>query len=268
MSMNLARLFVPRLLLSAASVLTALAVFAQQAPPTATAEQLAKYDLNKDGSLDADELVTLQADQAKAAATPVQTSAAGTADETVQLSPFEVREANNGYYAATTMSGTRLNARIEDLASSISVVTKQQMSDFAMLDINDVFNYESSTEGTGNYTAFEVDRNGMVTDQIQNNPQGANRIRGIGSANMAVDNFATSGRVPIDPINIDAIEISRGPNSSIFGLGEGSGTVNMVASSANLSRKSSTAEVRFDDLGGWRTSLDINRPLIPGKPGS
>jgi outer membrane receptor protein involved in Fe transport len=33
--------------------------------------------------------------------------------------------------------------------------------------------------------------------------------------------------VPIDPINIDAVEISRGPNSNIFGLGQGSGTVNI-----------------------------------------
>ena len=34
------------------------------------------------------------------------------------------------------------------------------MTDLALLDINDVFRYEASTEGTGNYTAFEVDRNG------------------------------------------------------------------------------------------------------------
>jgi hypothetical protein len=107
----------------------------------------------------------------------------------------------------------------------------------------------------------------MVTDQIQNNPQGANRIRGIGAANISLDNFATSGRVPIDPINVDAVEISRGPNSSIFGLGDGSGTVNMVASSANFSRSSTTVEGRLDDRGGWRTSLDVNRPLIKGKLG-
>src|SRR6185503_5328605 len=102
---------------------------------------------------------------------------------------------------------------------------------------------------------------------IQNNPQGANRIRGIGAANISLNNFATSGRVPLDPINIDAVEISRGPNSSIFGLGEGSGTVNMVGSTANLSRQTSTVELRFDDIGGWRTSLDINRPILRGKLG-
>ena len=243
------------------------ALHAQAVSAAPTAAQLAKYDTNKNGRLDPAETAAMQADEARArgavASAPAGTTATG--EETVQLSPFEVREANNGYYAANTMSGTRLNTKIEDLAASISVVTKQQMADFAMLDINDVFAYEANTEGTGNYTAFEVDRNGMVTDQIQNNPQGANRIRGIGSANIAVDNFASSGRVPIDPINIDAIEISRGPNSNIFGLGEGSGTVNMVASTANLNRASSVAEMRFDDLGGWRTSLDLNRPLLRGK---
>ena len=39
------------------------------------------------------------------------------------------------------------------------------MSDFAMLDINDVFLYEASTEGTGNYTDFDVDHNGMCHGQ-------------------------------------------------------------------------------------------------------
>src|SRR5258707_13471922 len=111
------------------------------------------------------------------------------------------------------------------------------MADFAMLDLNDIFNYEANTEGTGNYPAFEIDRNGMVADNIQNNPQGANRIRGVGAANLALDNFATSGRVPIDPINIDGVEISRGPNSNIFGLGQGPGTGNLTAPMAPLNRE-------------------------------
>ena len=183
----------------------------------------------------------------------------------VQLSPFEVRADNTGYHSSSVMSGTRLNSKIEDLASSISVVTKQQMLDFAMLDINDLFNYEASTEGTGNYTAISFDSSGQVTDEVQDDPHGSNRIRGMGRANIAMNNFATSGRVPIDPINIEAVEISRGPNSNIFGLGGGAGTVNLVAASANLARRSATAVVRFDDVGGWRRSLDLNYPLIRNK---
>ena len=53
-----------------------------------------------------------------------------------------------------------------------------------------------------------------VTDRRSRQSAGANRIRGIGSANISMGNFGTSGRVPIDPINIDGIEISRGPNAN------------------------------------------------------
>jgi hypothetical protein len=255
-----------RLLLPAVFAACLPVAVAQQAPaPAVTAAELARYDTNRNGRLDPDELAALQADQARTGLVPATSSSS--ANDAVVLSPFEVKEDTTGYYAANTVSGTRFNTNIADLAASISVVTKQQMADFAMLDINDIFMYEANTEGIGNYTAFEVDRNGMVTDQIQDNPQGANRVRGIGPANIAIDNFASSGRVPIDPISIDAVEISRGPNSNIFGLGEGSGTVNLVPASANFSRASTTAEARIDDLGGWRTSLDINRPLVRGKVG-
>jgi hypothetical protein len=258
-----------RLIILPALVLLGGRSFAQQAPaPTVDARTLAKYDLNKNGRLDPDETAAMQADEARASSAATGGGANGSAaasGDTVTLSPFEVKEANNGYYASNTMSGTRLSSKLEDLASSISVVTKQQMQDFAMLDINDIFAYEASTEGTGTYTAFEVDRNGMVSDQVQNNPQGSNRIRGIGAANISLGNFATSGRVPIDPIAIEGVEISRGPNSNLFGLGEGSGTVNLLPATANINRETTTAELRFDDWGGWRTSLDLNRPLVKNK---
>jgi hypothetical protein len=45
------------------------------------------------------------------------------------------------------MSGTRLNTKVEDLASSLTVITKEQMSDFALLDLNDIFLYEAGHRG-------------------------------------------------------------------------------------------------------------------------
>lgn len=185
--------------------------------------------------------------------------------ETLILSPFEVVSDTRGYFSANTMSGTRLNTRIEDLASSISVVTKEQMSDFAMLDINDIFLYTAGTEGTETYTDLTVDRNGQITDNSQGNPNGANRIRGISSANISYGNFETSGRTPIDPMIIDGVEVSRGPNANVFGLGNPSGTVNQVPSNANTSRNHYTVKARGDSYGGWRSSFDLNRVLIKNK---
>jgi hypothetical protein len=186
-------------------------------------------------------------------------------DEVVTLSPFEVQAETKGYFQANTMSGTRLNSKIEDLGQSISVMTKEQMADFAMLDINDVFDYMASTEGTGSYSQFDTDRTGAVVDQVSLDPNNANRVRGIGNANIAFDNIATTGRVPVDPLWLDSIEVSRGPNANIFGLGNASGTVNQVPATANLTRDFSRVQVRGDSYGGWRGSLDVNRTLIAHK---
>ena len=233
-------------------------VISATAPSAAT---LAKYDKNKDGKLDAAETAAMDADMKKAV--PVETKPAGN-DEAVQLSPFEVTSDTKGYYASNTMSGTRFNTKLEDLASSITVVTKEQMSDFAMLDINDVFLYTAGTEGTGTYTDYTIDRNGSVSENVSLNPQGANRVRGIGSANVSLGNFETMGRTGIDPTVLDAVEVSRGPNANVFGLGNPSGTVNQVTASANFSRDRSQLQIRGDDWGGYRTSLDLNRVIKKG----
>lgn len=186
-------------------------------------------------------------------------------DEPIMLSPFEVVDDSRGYYTANTMSGTRLNTKLEDLAASISVVTKEQMEDFGLIDINDVFNYELGTEGTGNFTDVEVETSGNVNDNAMASPNTANRIRGIGSANLSLGNFETSRRVPVDKVGIDALEISRGPNSSIFGLGNASGTVNMVPASGNLGKNTTQVQTRIDSDSGYREHVDINRVLIKNK---
>jgi hypothetical protein len=186
-------------------------------------------------------------------------------DETIMLSPFEVVSDNKGYYAANTMSGTRLNSKIEDLGQPITVMTKEQMSDFAMIDINDVFDYMAGTEGTNSYSQFTTDRTGAVVDNVSLSPNSANRVRGIGSANIAFGNIAMTGRVPVDPLWMDALELSRGPNANIFGLGNASGTVNQVPATANLTRDFTRVDLRADSYEGWRASLDVNRMLIKNK---
>ncbi len=247
------------LLLFACSTLPIASSLSAQTPATDPL-LLAKYDTNKNGRLDPEELAAIPAP----ARPPVTTtSTASGPGDTVVLSPFEVTAASRGYYGSTTMSGTRLNSKVEDLASSITVITKEQMADFALLDINDIFLYEAGTEGTGTYTEFSVDRNGSPVDNSLN-PNTANRVRGVGPANISFGNFETSGRVPIDPINIDAVEISRGPNSTVFGLGNAAGTVNLQPASANLGRDRSQAAFRGDSFDGYRASLDLNRVLKKG----
>ncbi|PTX91272.1 TonB-dependent receptor plug domain-containing protein [Opitutus sp. ER46] len=195
----------------------------------------------------------------------------GAEDEPIELNPFQVVEARRGYYAANTMSGTRVNSKLDDLGASISVVTKEQMADFAMLDINDIFAYEASTEGSGNFTDFAFTQSSQPQDNLQASPNTANRVRGLTSANIAYGGFETSRRVPVDPISSDAVEISRGPNSNLFGLGNASGTTNTVPATANLSRDRTQVQLRVDTYGdldsalSTRESVDVNRVLIKNK---
>jgi hypothetical protein len=237
----------------------------QLAPnPAPDAATLARFDSDKNGRLDPEEVRGMEAETRRLA--PSGLNGANAPDELITMSPFEVTADAKGYYASNTMSGTRLNSKIEDLASSISVVTKDQMADFAMLDINDVFLYANNTEGTGTFTDFALDDGqGALTDATSGDPGNANRVRGIGRANVSIGNFESSNRVPLDPIDADAIEVSRGPNANIFGLGNPSGTVNVVASSANVIRHRSGVGVRGDSFGGNRYSADFNRVLVRGR---
>ncbi|HVU33866.1 MAG TPA: TonB-dependent receptor plug domain-containing protein [Opitutaceae bacterium] len=210
-------------------------------------------------------LFCLAASLAAQTAPPTTPAPSTTDSDTVVLSPFEVVSDTKGYYSSNSMSGTRFNSKLKDIPSPITVVTKEQMEDFAMVDINDVFNYTASAEGTDTYTDVTVDRNGSVSDNTQLSPNTANRIRGLASANMSFNNFEMSGRMPIDPVITESIEVSRGPNANVFGLGNPSGTVNIVGATANLSRDRSRVQGRYDSYDGYRTSLDVNRVLVPNK---
>jgi outer membrane receptor protein involved in Fe transport len=259
------------LLLAAFSLVLPRMAEAQQAKPAVDAAALARYDANKNGQLDSAELAQMQAAESRQGNAPIEASAAAK-EEVIDLSPFTVVSDDRGYQASNTLSGTRLNSKLEDLGASITVVTMQQMLDTAVLDINDVMRYEASTEGTDNFTTYNRNRTGGVNDQVQSNPQQSNRIRGIsqagqtaGGSNTAWGNFRSNNGIPFDLYNVAAIEVSRGPNSNLFGLGAAAGTINVVPTQANLERVSASATLRFDDWGGNRQSINFNQPIIPGK---
>lgn len=195
----------------------------------------------------------------------------------LQLSPFTVTTTRDqGYFAENTLAGSRLRMNIADLGSSITVVTKQQMEDTGSLDINDVFRYEANTEGSSTYTpAIQSLRNDGVVDvnagythggdgQPQTNAI-ANRVRGIGIPSSSYNYYPSIAQIPLDAYNIQSVEISRGPNSMLFGMGSPAGVVNQSSSQAVLNRDSNTLTLRTDHLGSFRGSFAFNRALIDDK---
>jgi hypothetical protein len=184
-------------------------------------------------------------------------------DGIIELSPFVVGAATDrGDPAVNPLSCTRLNTKLEELGSSMTVVTKQQMEDTAVLDLNEVFLFEANIGGRANCPDFTTSGNGGVADNIQNGPAQANRIRGVGRANIAVGGFVVNPRIPLDTFNVDGVEISRGPNPHIFGLGGSAVTENCIPLRANATRSVSQITFRADSYGGARGTFDFNRPLL------
>ncbi|HVZ63871.1 MAG TPA: TonB-dependent receptor plug domain-containing protein [Lacunisphaera sp.] len=190
----------------------------------------------------------------------------------LELSPFTVTTAkDSGYFAANTLAGTRLNTNVQDLASSITVVTKQQLVDTSSVDINDVFMYEASTEGANTYTQTDVSRNGVPRDTIAGYSSDAgdpstrataNRVRGLSAADPSQNNYAALGRVPFDSYNTNSLEISRGPNSLIFGTGSPAGIVNQSTAQAVLNQRQTHVEARYGSWNDRRFTFSHNQPLL------
>lgn len=189
-------------------------------------------------------------------------------EEVYELSPFQVTaEEDTGYQATSTLGGTRLRTDLKDLAASISVVTKEMMDDLAVDDLSKLANYTLGTEVAGsldgNYSGARAGNGFTSFDSVLSQVQPPVRLRGLDTASRTRDYFLTD--LPEDRYNMDRVEVQRGPNGMLYGLGSPAGVVNSVMAKANVQRNHTTIGTRFDNHGSYRGSLDYNHVLIRDK---
>ncbi|MGH7946050.1 MAG: TonB-dependent receptor plug domain-containing protein, partial [Opitutaceae bacterium] len=190
-------------------------------------------------------------------------------DEVVVLSPFVVNtEKDTGYAATNTLAGTRLNTSLKDIGSSISIYTKNFLTDLGATNANELLIYATGMEAAGaqgNFSglASNINTPTVVGDSVRTFPQGATRTRGLSSPNFTRGLFNTS--IPIDSFNTETVTVNRGPNAILFGVGSPAGVVDTTLLSANLRRNLNTVEFRYGNNDSFRSSLDLNRVLIPNK---
>src|SRR5690606_28404086 len=67
--------------------------------------------------------------------------------------------------------------------------------------------------------------------------------------------------VPWDSYNISRVDLQRGPNAILFGLGSPAGIINAAINRAEY-RNRGSVEATFDEHGTQRYSLDYNRELV------
>ena len=186
------------------------------------------------------------------------------AEEVFDLSPFEVStEGDKGYYASNTITGSRISVPIQDIPLTIEVLTSEFIEDTGATDLRSSLKYSAGILlQTQNDAYGSFDNLGNV-----NNPEGATgdksesgfKIRGFVLNNTLRNGFRRQHAT--DTVNIDRIEVVRGPSALLYGVGNFGGVVNYITKNP-LPEFSQEVNVGYGSDNFRRASVDSTGPLI------
>jgi catecholate siderophore receptor len=143
-----------------------------------------------------------------------------------------------------SFSATRTDTPLRDVPQSVTVVTKDQIRDQAMMGIADVVRYVP----------------GVVTSQGEGN-RDAVIFRGNNSTgDFYVDGLRDDVQYFRDLYNIDRVDVLKGSNGMIFGRGGGGGVINRVTKEANWTPVSEIV-AQYGSYSQKRIAVDIGRPI-------
>ena len=155
--------------------------------------------------------------------------------------------------------------KVLDAPASVSVVSAAQVNERPSINVAD---HVAALPG------IDVARGGLMRANIV--ARGFNNIFS-GALMTLTDNrfaFVPSLRVNIPYLStttnedIERIEVARGPNSLLFGIGGPGGIVNTTPKRADPNRNFGEVMMRAGSWSRRRTALDVNRALLNGKLGA
>lgn len=190
------------------------------------------------------------------------TASAQEEEETIVMDPFlvEASEDEGSYKATSTLAGTRVRTNLEDVASSISVVTNQFLQDTGAKNSQELLVYTTNTEVAGIGGNFSGQAGNPTYNESLINPSNVTRVRGLDAADNTRDYFLTD--IPWDSFNVGRIDLQRGPNSILFGVGSPAGIINGSLNNAEFRDSYKFENLIYGD-GGMRNFIDLNREVIP-----
>lgn len=185
-------------------------------------------------------------------------------EEVFELSPFTVEGSEEvGYRATSTLAGTRIRTELKDVGSAISVYTDEFLKDTGATSSETLLLYTTNTEVggvQGNYTGAG---NGSTLDESGNSrfiqPSNNTRVRGLAAADNTRGYFLTD--TPWDSYNVDRVDMQRGPNAILFGLGSPAGIINTTLDRASF-EDAGELELGFGSYGSVRVAANANKVLL------
>lgn len=162
-------------------------------------------------------------------------------DEAVKLDVFTVRENPARAYGSSNLaSATRLNTPAENVPQTISVLNEVLLKDIS------AFSYDQAVRYTPGVTQRQNVRDGSV-------------IRGFIVSNRYRNGFLVPG-FETDLINVDRIEIIKGPSASIAGSSESGGYVNIITKRPQA-KESAVVAATVGSRGYLRGTIDATGPV-------
>lgn len=178
----------------------------------------------------------------------------------VELPPFVVNtDRDAGYMANTTLSGTRTNTDIRDVANPLDIFTAELMRDLAIQDIQNLVNFANGVEANaaGDYNGDGQEREVWNYNYMV--------IRGF-KTGVLTRNFMDLN-AQFEAYNSDRVEFSKGPNAILAGTGGPGGSVNYATKTPRLLRNTYEVSHTTDDLGSMRATADVDTVVIKDKLG-
>lgn len=213
------------------------------ARPTTTAEarDLARYDRNKNGRLDPEELAAKKADEEAA-------------KDFVLLTPFEVKaDASDTYDATNTNSVTGTNTALNKTPLDAKVFNRQMMDEMGVVDMTEML-WKFGGLGPAVINAGE-DVRGMLEGDRQD-PKSMT-MRGLQINNPRRDGFLRSDTTLLDSFDIERVEAIGGSNSLLFGSGDAGGVITSASKRAYLNRRpTASISAMADSEGSQRFTFD------------
>ena len=195
------------------------------------------------------------------------TTATDTTEPTIELSPFVVgASADVGYEATESLAGTGLKTKLTDIGASVSVINAKFLEDTGSTNLRELLVYQTNMETTGfggNLSGTEAAPGGVVSEPSLSGGSPGTRVRGLAEATQARNFFRSF--IPMDSYNTERVEINRGANALLFGVGSPAGIINTTTAGADLRKQGGSVDVSADSNGTHRGVLRYNHVLLPNE---
>lgn len=158
-----------------------------------------------------------------------------------------VSDSDEGWTAASSMSGTRTNVPIQNLPRSVQVLTSEFLSDIGADTLSDAAAYLTGVVSQGGQSAV-FDNNTFTVRGMRQNRHYRDGVR---------ESFP--GMIS-DSATVDRVESLRGPSSLLAGVSEPGGMINQI-SKRPRSKAASSIKVTAGSWDYLRTEADISVPV-------